>query len=94
MARLGVEEELFKLGARPGCAVTIGDMTFDWEPSTPTGIAGVLGNRGTDLRLDRNDRPGAADRKAAKLARREPGEYDEDYQDDVSVAAAGEADDG
>ena len=38
LARLGVEDELLKLGARPGCAVTIGDMTFDWEPQTPAGV--------------------------------------------------------
>ena len=25
LARLGVEEELLRLGAKPGCAVTIGD---------------------------------------------------------------------
>ena len=38
LARLGVEDELLRLGAQPGCAVTIGDMTFDWEPQTPTGV--------------------------------------------------------
>ena len=38
LARLGVEDELLKLGAKPGCAVTIGDMTFDWEPQTPAGV--------------------------------------------------------
>ena len=37
LARLGVEAELLRLGAKPGCAVTIGDMTFDWEPQTPAG---------------------------------------------------------
>src|SRR5689334_1806012 len=29
LARLGVEDELVKQGATPGCAVTIGDVTFD-----------------------------------------------------------------
>ncbi|WP_459952940.1 Obg family GTPase CgtA, partial [Mycobacterium avium] len=48
LARLGVEEELLRLGARPGCAVTIGDMTFDWEPQTPAGQQVVLSGRGTD----------------------------------------------
>ena len=38
LARLGVEDELLKPGAKPGCAVTIGDMTFDWEPQTPAGM--------------------------------------------------------
>jgi Obg family GTPase CgtA-like protein len=37
LARLGVEDQLLKLGAKPGCAVTIGDMTFDWEPQTRPG---------------------------------------------------------
>lgn len=33
LARLGVETELAKLGAEPGAEVTIGDVTFDWEPT-------------------------------------------------------------
>src|SRR5207244_1535033 len=36
--RLGVEEQLARMGAEPGCPVTIGDVRFDWEPSTP-GVA-------------------------------------------------------
>ena len=72
LARLGVEDALVKLGARPGAAVTIGDMTFDWEPSTPAGIATVLTGRGTDPRLEQDNRVGATERKAAKLARRLP----------------------
>jgi GTPase len=71
LARLGVEEALAKQGAVPGAAVTIGDVTFDWEPSTPAGIAAVtLAHRGTDPRLDADDRPRAADRKHAKRVRR------------------------
>lgn len=70
LARLGVEEELFKLGARPGCAVTIGDMTFDWEPQTPAGVDLPLSGRGTDVRLEQTDRVGAAERKAARRERR------------------------
>ena len=74
LARLGVEDELFKLGARPGCAVTIGDMTFDWEPQTPAGVDVVPTGRGTDIRLERSDRVGADERKAARKARRQTGE--------------------
>src|SRR5699024_9473068 len=37
--RLGVEDELARHGAQPGAAVTIGEMTFDWEPSTPGAVA-------------------------------------------------------
>jgi GTP-binding protein len=71
LARLGVEEALAKQGAVRGAAVTIGDVTFDWEPSTPAGIAAVaLAHRGTDPRLDADDRPRAADRKHAKRVRR------------------------
>jgi GTP-binding protein len=73
LARLGVEEELLRLGARPGCAVTIGDMTFDWEPQTPAGVDMPLSGRGTDARLEQTDRVGAAERKEARRQRREHG---------------------
>ncbi|TDP96316.1 GTPase ObgE [Labedaea rhizosphaerae] len=87
LARLGVEEALAKLGAEPGCPVTIGDWTFDWEPSTPAGVAVMMTGRGTDARLEQNDRVSAADRKAAKRARRalrmgfDSGAADEDEGD-------------
>jgi len=74
LARLGVEDELLRLGARPGCAVTIGDMTFDWEPQTPAGVDVTPSGRGTDARLERNDRVSAADRKAARRERRSHGD--------------------
>jgi GTP-binding protein len=70
LARLGVEDALAQAGARPGSPVTIGDVTFDWEPSTPAGIAVLMSGRGTDRRLETDDRIGAADRKAARQARR------------------------
>ncbi len=74
LARLGVEDELLKLGARPGCAVTIGDMTFDWEPQTPAGVDVVPSGRGTDVRLEQTERVSADERKAARKARRESSE--------------------
>ena len=74
LARLGVEDELLKLGAKAGCAVTIGDMTFDWEPQTPAGVDVTPTGRGTDARLERNDRVGAAERKEARRLRREHGD--------------------
>ncbi|EUA19663.1 GTPase obg CgtA family protein [Mycobacterium kansasii 662] len=74
LARLGVEDELLRLGAQPGCAVTIGEMTFDWEPQTPAGGHVTMSGRGTDARLERNERVGAAERKAARQQRRERGE--------------------
>src|SRR5260370_40937138 len=42
LARLGVEDELLRLGARPGCPVTIGAMTFDWGPPAPGGADSPL----------------------------------------------------
>ena len=77
LARLGVEDELLKLGARPGCAVTIGAVTFDWEPQTPAGIDITMTGRGTDIRIDQSDRIGAAERKIARRERRKPGSDDE-----------------
>ncbi len=71
LARLGVEDELLRLGAQPGCAVTIGEMTFDWEPQVPTGDQITRSGRGTDVRLERDDRVGADERKAARRQRRE-----------------------
>jgi GTP-binding protein len=81
--RLGVEDELAKAGAREGDAVTIGEVTFDWEPALPAGTftaeeTAGLGGRGTDNRLDNTDRVGASDRLAAKRARRVPFEVGDD----------------
>jgi len=70
LARLGVEEALADAGAQPGAPVTIGDVTFDWEPSTPAGVAVLMSGRGTDRRLDRSSRVAADERKAARINRR------------------------
>lgn len=70
LARLGVEQKLARLGAKPGCAVTIGEMTFDWEPMLGTSDDIPMTGRGTDLRLEQNDRVGAAERKLASRVRR------------------------
>ncbi|MBJ8346804.1 GTPase ObgE [Antrihabitans sp. YC2-6] len=70
LARLGVEDALVKLGAKPGAAVTIGNVTFDWEPQTPAGVDLVPTGRGTDPRVDPIDRIGAAERKHASRVRR------------------------
>ncbi|MEZ0164269.1 GTPase ObgE [Kineococcus sp. LSe6-4] len=80
LARLGVEDELFKKGATPGAEVVIGDdanaVVFDWEPTMVAG-AEVLGQRGSDLRLEEQSRPTRAakreeerERRAAKAAAR------------------------
>ena len=80
--RLGVEEQLAKAGARAGDAVTIGEVTFDWEPTLPAGTLTIeesagLGGRGTDSRIDAPHRVRAQERLAAKKARRTPYELSE-----------------
>ena len=67
LERLGVEEELFKAGAVPGSTVVIGPgagVVFDWDP-TMVGGAELLGQRGTDLRLEESGRASRKERKAA-----------------------------
>ena len=53
-----------------GCPVTIGGITFEWEPMTSAGTAPVLTGRGTDIRLSHTKRASAAERKRASQARR------------------------
>ncbi|MDA0274451.1 MAG: GTPase ObgE [Actinobacteria bacterium] len=58
LARLGVESELTKLGAKAGAEVIIGNqddgVIFDWVPSIVAGEP-TAGPRGTDRRLDEAD---------------------------------------
>ena len=75
--RIGVEEELARLGAAPGAAVTIGEVTFDFEPSGGVADEFLPSRRGTDERLSAGTRVSAEDRLAAKRARR-PSHYDAD----------------
>jgi GTP-binding protein len=70
LARLGVEAQLANHGARPGAPVTIGNVTFDWEPTTLAGVDVVPTGRGTDLRLDQVERIGASERKVLHRLRR------------------------
>lgn len=55
LARLGVEDELERLGAVPGATVIIGEednaVVFDWKPSIYAGDGPVAGPRGTDIRF-------------------------------------------
>lgn len=57
LAKLGVEEELFKVGAVPGSTVVIAGREFDWEPTLTSVAELVTGPRGTDARLADNQRP-------------------------------------
>lgn len=59
LAKLGVEDGLLKAGAVPGSTVVIGPgngVVFDWEPTLSSAAELVTGPRGTDLRVDPNDR--------------------------------------
>ena len=88
--RLGVEEALARKGAQPGSPVTIGDVSFDWEPSTPAGVAAHMSGRGTDARLEDNSRIGAAERKEARKRRREGDDSDEFDGRGDTTAVSGE----
>ena len=61
LARLGIEEELAKLGAQAGATVMIGKgddaVVFDWQPTIG---AGPIGPRGSDDRLYVNEDSGRA----------------------------------
>ncbi len=59
LAKLGVEEELFKVGAVAGSTVVIGKdngLVFDWEPTLTSTAELMSGPRGTDERLNPNSR--------------------------------------
>jgi GTP-binding protein len=82
LARLGVEDELKRLGAQAGAAVTIGEVTFDWEPTGGIDESEYLPTRrGEDERLLTSTRSRASERLAAKRARRSPA-TDDDWTED------------
>jgi GTP-binding protein len=72
LGRLGVEEELYKVGAVAGDTVVIGAtddaVVFDWEPTLQAG-AELLGSRGTDLRLSEASRPTRDEKREAQRDR-------------------------
>jgi GTP-binding protein len=68
-AKLGIEQELAKQGAVTGAEVTIGDVTFDWEPTIVDGGV-TIGPRGTDVRLG-PDRKTRAERDVEYAAHRQ-----------------------
>lgn len=75
LARLGVEKELFAVGARVGDEVVIGDgpdgVVFDWEPTMSTGAELLDGPRGSDIRLEESERPTRAEKRAEFHARKD-----------------------
>jgi GTP-binding protein len=59
LAKLGVEDQLFKKGAVAGSTVIIGEgngVVFDWEPTLTSTAELLTGPRGTDERLTENNR--------------------------------------
>ena len=74
LARLGVEEALFKAGATPGAEVLIGTgedaVVFDWEPTMAAGAELLTGPRGTDRRLVDENRPTREEKRADYESRR------------------------
>ena len=76
LAKLGVEDELRRLGAKPGDEVRIGKGqragSFDWDPTIAAGAemldGAQLGARGRDLRLE-DQEPGGRRRTNAERRR-------------------------
>ncbi|KDA06258.1 GTPase CgtA [Microbacterium sp. CH12i] len=66
LERLGVETELFRLGATPGATVVIGEgegLVFDWEPAMSSAAELMTAPRGTDPRLAPNERRTTSERR-------------------------------
>jgi GTP-binding protein len=70
LARLGVENRLTELGAQRGAAVTIGPVTFDFEPTAGLDEEYTPTRRGADDRLYEDSRARSSQRLAAKKSRR------------------------
>ena len=75
LAKLGVENELFKQGAKPGDMVVIGEddgVVFDWEPTMMAGAELLASPRGTDVRFaDIGDRPTRGQKRDEQQERRD-----------------------
>ncbi|MGV8884851.1 MAG: GTPase ObgE [Microbacteriaceae bacterium] len=72
LAKLGVEESLFKAGAVPGSTVMIGagdGIVFDWEPTVSSAAELIASPRGTDTRLEEGRRLTSKTRRANYLER-------------------------
>jgi len=66
LAKLGVEDGLFKAGAVAGSTVVIGGdggMVFDWEPTLTSTAELITSARGTDARLDQSGRQTSNERR-------------------------------
>ncbi|WP_336631181.1 MULTISPECIES: GTPase ObgE [unclassified Microbacterium] len=66
LEKLGVEDELFRVGAVAGSTVVIGEgdgVVFDWHPSLSSAAELMTAPRGTDPRLDLNPRRTTSQRR-------------------------------
>lgn len=66
LERLGIEDELFRVGAAPGATVVIGEgegLIFDWEPSMRSAAELMTAPRGTDPRFAPNPRRTTTERR-------------------------------
>lgn len=67
LAKIGIEEELYKAGAQAGSTVVIGPgegVVFDWEPTLSSAAELIGSPRGTDTRLDESSRRTNKERRA------------------------------
>ncbi|WP_350352107.1 GTPase ObgE [Microbacterium sp. A8/3-1] len=70
--KLGVELELFRVGAVQGSTVVIGEgdsIVFDWEPTMNSAAELMAAPRGTDPRLAPNERRTTTERRATYYER-------------------------
>ncbi|OZB81641.1 GTPase ObgE [Microbacterium sp. 13-71-7] len=66
LEKLGVEDELFRLGAVRGSTVVIGpgeSIVFDWEPQMSSAAELITSPRGLDSRFDPNNRRTTSERR-------------------------------
>ncbi len=66
LEKLGIEDELFRVGAEAGSTVVIGagdGIVFDWHPSLSSAAELMTAPRGTDPRLDLNPRRTTSQRR-------------------------------
>ena len=66
LEKLGIEDELFRLGAVQGSTVVIGEgdsIVFDWEPTMTSAAELMTAPRGTDPRLAPNSRRTTSERR-------------------------------
>jgi len=93
LAKIGVESELAKLGAQRGAEVSIGDVTFDWEPTVADA---AVGPRGTDARVVQTTRKSRAQRETEYFSRHRgagaDAELDVDLEADIDADRVNDTD--